>query len=168
MSLEPLASASLVIQLHVACAIAASGLGALILFRKKGGLVHRTLGRVWVTLMLGVALSSFFINENQVIGPFGPIHALSLFTLFGLAQGLYFAIRRNIPAHRAAMRGLYGGSLIIAGAFTFLPGRRMHAALFGPEAGLTPSLVALALAAVALVLIYRPLRLKRSRAHRAA
>jgi uncharacterized membrane protein len=29
------------------------------------------------------------------------------------------------------MRGLCGGGLIIAGAFTFLPGRLMHTVVFG-------------------------------------
>ena len=159
MSLSPLVSAGFPIQFHVACAISAFVLGALVLFRKKGGPVHRAMGRIWVGLMLGVALSSFFINENPMIGPFGPIHALSVYTLFALGQGVYYARKRNIPAHRATMQTLYGGSLILAGAFTFLPGRRMHDVLFGADAGMGPSLVAIALgvlAAGALMLRLRP------------
>lgn len=39
------------------------------------------------------------------------------------------------------MQGLYLGALILAGAFTFLPGRRMHEVLFGPEAGMAQSLM---------------------------
>ena len=44
-------------------------------------------------------------------------------------------------------------SLGLAGAFTLLPGRRMHAVLFGAEAGWPPSIAAIAavLATVALL-----------------
>lgn len=41
------------------------------------------------------------------------------------------------------MQGLYVGALLLAGAFTLLPGRRMNAVLFGPDAGWTPSLLAI-------------------------
>jgi len=34
--------------------------------------------------------------------------------------------------HRNSMVGLFVGALVIAGAFTFLPGRIMHAVVFGP------------------------------------
>jgi uncharacterized membrane protein len=33
--------------------------------------------------------------------------------------------------HRSTMIGLYVGALVIAGLFTFVPGRIMHKVLFG-------------------------------------
>lgn len=145
MSLEPLLASSAVIQLHVATAVLALVLGGLVLFRRKGTALHRLLGRAWVGLMVVVTGSSFLISEGSLPIPFGPIHALSVLTLFSLWHGVGHARRGRIMAHRATMQLTYVGSLVIAGAFTLLPGRRMHAVLFGPGAGWTPSLIALAL-----------------------
>jgi uncharacterized membrane protein len=41
------------------------------------------------------------------------------------------AHRHNVAQHRRAMIGIFVGALVIAGAFTFLPGRIMHAVAFG-------------------------------------
>jgi uncharacterized membrane protein len=146
MSLQPLMDASIAIQFHVACALSAFLLGSVVVLKKKGGPTHRLLGRLWAVLMLSVALSSFFITGMKVIGPFGPIHLLSVYTIFGLAKGVLAARRRDIVAHRGFMISTYVGALLIAGAFTLMPGRRMHEVVFGPNAGLTPSLVVVAFA----------------------
>lgn len=147
MSLTPLLNAGLVIQIHVIAAIAAFLLGALVLWRRKGTRLHKALGKVWVVLMLVVATSSLFIHEGRLFGPFSPIHILTLVTYIGIGQGLWaIKVQRDVVAHRAGMQGTYIGALLLAGAFTFLPGRRMHAVLFGAEAGWTPSLVIIALA----------------------
>ena len=37
----------------------------------------------------------------------------------------------NIGLHRRAMLGVYIGGLLIAGTLAFLPGRIMHAVIFG-------------------------------------
>jgi len=42
-----------------------------------------------------------------------------------------YARRGNIRGHKRSMIGLFAGALIIAGIFTFVPGRIMHAVLFG-------------------------------------
>lgn len=162
MSLAPLLTADPAIQLHATTAIAALVLGALILFRRKGTALHRLLGRVWVVLMLVVATSALFINEIRLIGPFSPIHIFSVLTYVGIGQGLWaIRVQRNIAVHRAQMQSVYLGALILAGAFTFLPGRRMHEVLFGPDAGWTTSLIviggALAVTAVIWVRLRRPL-----------
>jgi uncharacterized membrane protein len=44
---------------------------------------------------------------------------------------IYGAKTRNIRLHKRAMLGVYIGGILIAGAFTFVPGRIMHAVLFG-------------------------------------
>ncbi|MBK1795248.1 DUF2306 domain-containing protein [Devosia sp. WQ 349] len=147
MSLTPLLNAGLVIQIHVIAAIAAFLLGALVLWRRKGTRLHKALGKVWVVLMLVVATSSLFIHEGRLFGPFSPIHILTLVTYIGIGQALWaIKVQRDVVAHRAGMQGTYIGALLLAGAFTFLPGRRMHAVLFGAEAGWTPSLVIIGLA----------------------
>lgn len=159
MSLEPLLAASPAIQIHAFAAIAAFALGAIVLWRRKGTALHRTLGRVWVVLMLLVATSSLFINEIRLIGPFSPIHIFAVMTYVGIAQALWaIRVKRDIAAHRAGMQGTYIGALLLAGAFTFLPGRRMHAVLFGPEAGWTPSLLVIGAALLATSLLWWRLR----------
>ena len=146
MTLTPLFDAPFAIQIHALSALAAVIIGAFILWRKKGTRLHKALGRVWVVLMFSAATSALFINEIRLIGPFSPIHLFSLFTYLSLFNGLRaIIIKRDVKRHRAEMQGLYIGALLLAGAFTFLPGRRMHMMLFGPQAGWTESLVAMGL-----------------------
>lgn len=104
--------------------------GAFVLFRRKGTPAHKLLGRVFVILMLIVATSSIFINEIRLIGPFSPIHIFTVITYAAVAQGVYQIRRGNVAAHRATMQSLYFLALMITGAFTLLPGRRMHDVLF--------------------------------------
>lgn len=135
MTLEPLLEASPAIQIHTAAAIAAFGLGAVILFRRKGGRVHMMAGRIWVATMLLVTLSSFFIHTIRMWGLWSPIHLLSIGTTGSLILGVYMIRKRNIASHRRIMQSTYLGALIIAGFFTFMPGRIMHEVLFtGPLA----------------------------------
>jgi uncharacterized membrane protein len=144
MTLIPLLEAPFATQLHASSAILAIVVGAFVLWRRKGTILHKALGRIWVALMLVTATSALFINDIRMIGPFSPIHLFSLFTYFGLFQGLKaIIVHRDIVHHRVEMQGLYLGALMLAGAFTFLPGRRMHQVLFGPDAGWTQSLMAI-------------------------
>lgn len=159
MSLDPLLHAETAIQIHAFAAIAAFVLGGVVLWRRKGTALHKALGRVWVALMLVVATSSLFINEIRLIGPFSPIHIFAVMTYVGIGQALWaIRVQRDVRAHRAAMQGTYIGALLLAGAFTFLPGRRMHEVLFGPDAGWTPSLIVIGLALAATALLWRRLR----------
>ncbi len=159
MSLEPLLQAPLAIQIHAFSAVAAFPLGAFVLWRKKGTRLHKLLGRIWVVLMLAVATSALFIHEMRMIGPFSPIHIFSIVTYVTLYRALRaIIVDRNVAAHRAGMRGAYLWTLMLAGAFTFLPGRRMHMVLFGPEAGWTPSLIVIGAAMLCAWLLSRRLR----------
>ncbi len=155
MTLEPLATASPAIQIHVAAAIAAFGLGALVLFRRKGDRLHRAGGRIWVALMLVVCLSSFFIHTIRLLGPWSPIHILSVATLISLGSSVWLARSGRIEAHRRTMQSTFGGALIIAGLFSFLPGRIMHDVLFGGRSDLSGLLLAAGLAAAALAMLWR-------------
>ncbi len=137
MSLDPLLQASPVIQIHAIAAIAAFAIGGVVLFRKKGTRTHKTLGRVWALLMVVTALSSFFVWELRMVGLFSPIHLLSIVVLVTLWQAIRHARARNIMAHKKLMQQLYIGALVIAGFFTFMPGRIMNRVLFG-EGGADP------------------------------
>src|ERR1700752_4500794 len=108
------------------------GLGVVQMAAPKGTLPHRTLGWIWVALMAVVAGSSFWIHQLRVIGPWSPIHLLSIFSAGMLVLGVLDGRRHNVRGHRIAMISIFGGALIIAGLFTFMPGRIMHAVVFGP------------------------------------
>ena len=131
MSLAPLLNAEPAIQLHAFTALAAFALGAIQLGAPKGTLPHRTVGWIWVALMVIVAGSSFFIHELRVWGAWSPIHLLSVFTLVALPLAVLHARRHRVGRHRNAMIAIFVGALVIAGLFTFMPGRIMHAVLFG-------------------------------------
>jgi uncharacterized membrane protein len=132
MSLAPLLDAAPAIPLHAFAAMAAFVLGIVQLVAPKGTLPHRALGWVWVALMLVVALSSFWIHRIRLVGPWSPIHLLSIFALVMLALGVTAARTRNVRRHKITMVSIFFGALVIAGLFTFMPGRIMHAVVFGP------------------------------------
>lgn len=116
---------------HALAAFAALLIGGAQLVMRKGGHLHRVMGYIWVSLMAGVALSSFFIHEIRLFGAFSPIHLLSIFTLWSLYMAIRAVKNRRIDAHRRWMQNLYVFALLLTGAFTFLPGRTMHAVVFG-------------------------------------
>jgi len=131
MNWQPLWNDGLVISGHALAAMFAMGLGGLQLAAPKGTLLHRVLGYLWVGAMAAVAVSSFWIHEFRMIGPFSPIHALSALVLVTLIYSVSAARRGNVAAHRASMIQLFVLALVLTGAFTLLPGRTMHAVLFG-------------------------------------
>lgn len=131
MSLAPLLTAPLAIQIHAFAAMAAFLLGLVQLAGPKGTLPHRALGWTWVALMVVVSASSFFIQEIRLWGPWSPIHLLAILTLALLPRSVLAARRHHVGHHRWAMLALFVGALVIAGAFTFLPGRVMHAVAVG-------------------------------------
>ncbi|WGR92059.1 DUF2306 domain-containing protein [Bradyrhizobium sp. ISRA443] len=132
MSLAPLLDAAPAIPLHAFAALAAFVLGSIQFAAQKGTLPHRTLGWIWVILMLVVALSSFWIHQIRLMGPWSPIHLLSIFTLMMLALGVAAARTHDVRRHKFTMIGIFFGALVIAGLFTLMPGRIMHAVVLGP------------------------------------
>ena len=81
--------------------------------------------------MAVVGLSSFWIHQLRLWGPWSPIHLLSIFTLAMLPLAVWAAHRHAVDRHRRAMTGLFFGALVIAGLFTLMPGRIMHKVVFG-------------------------------------
>jgi uncharacterized membrane protein len=131
MSLAPLLNAAPEIQLHAFAAIAAFVLGAVQLIAPKGTLPHRTLGWVWVLLLLVISFTSFWIHGIRMWGPWSPIHLLSVFAPIMLVVGVLAARGHNIRRHRITMTSIYAGALLLAALFTLVPGRLMHGVLFG-------------------------------------
>ena len=131
MSLAPLFDAAPAIPVHAFAAMTAFVLGVVQLAAPKGTLPHRTLGWIWVCLMLAVAISSFWVHEIRLVGPWSPIHLLSIFVLITVPLAVWKAHRHQVVDHRRIMISIFTGALVIAGLFTLLPGRIMHAVVFG-------------------------------------
>lgn len=150
MTLTPILTAPIVIQLHVLAALCAMVLGPLAMLRQSRDIWHKRLGRAWVAAMLVTALSSFLIHEGRLLGPFSPIHLLSGLTLWGLWQIVADARAGRIAAHRTGAISLYVWALGVAGLFTLLPGRRMNEALFSaaPWTGFATTAAGLILVAI--------------------
>ena len=138
MDLEPLLRASPAIQVHVATVLPAFAIGTWSLFLSpKGSASHRWGGRAFVALMATTAITTAFIRA--VVGPalaigslrFGLIHLFIPLTAHGLWQGLGAIRRGDVPGHARAMRRLYLGALVIAGVFTFAPGRILYRVVMG-------------------------------------
>ena len=133
MNLAPLANAPWAVQLHVATVVPAFFIGTwLLAFSRKGAPHHRALGYVYLALMAITSFTALFVHRTNPEGVFGfsPIHIFVPLTLAGIAEALYAARTHQIRRHRYAMIGTYVSALLIAGAFTFLPGRIMHAVVF--------------------------------------
>ncbi|MER3355728.1 MAG: DUF2306 domain-containing protein [Hoeflea sp. D1-CHI-28] len=131
MTWQPLWNEGPIISVHALAALAAMGAGALQFAMPKGTKVHLMLGYSCVGVMALVAGSSFWIHEFRLIGPYSPIHVLSAITLIALWYAIRAARAGRIAAHRTAMVYLYITALLLTGAFTLIPGRTMHAVLFG-------------------------------------
>ncbi len=131
MTLAPLLDADPAIKLHAFAAMTAFALGVVQLSAPKGTIPHRTIGWIWVALMLAVSISAFWIHQLRLWGPWSPIHLLAIFTLVMLPLGVWYAHRHAVERHRWTMIGIFVGALVIAGVFTFAPGRIMYQVTFG-------------------------------------
>jgi len=122
---------------HSLFALLAVPLGAYLLLTQKGTVKHKRLGRIYLGFLLVVALTAIFIQELRP-GNFSWIHLLIPLTLLsaiaavGCAQQYQKTAQlRYLHWHRNLMISLYFGALILAGAFTLMPGRIFHQLLFG-------------------------------------
>ena len=77
----------------------AFALGIVQLAGRKAPLPHRTLGWIWVTLMLIVSVTAFFIRQIRLWGQWSPIHLLAIFTLIMLPIGVLAAHRHDVGRH---------------------------------------------------------------------
>lgn len=135
MSLEPLLHAPLAVRIHVVTVVPAAIIGTwLIFFSRKGAPWHRALGYTYLTLMMFTAITTLWVHQLMPNGPFfglSPIHVLIPLVFFGAYNAIQGARSGNIARHRYAMLSVYIGGILIAGGFTFVRGRIMHAVVFG-------------------------------------
>ena len=131
MDLNILNAAENPIPTHAYAAFLAVILGGIQLSRPKGTSSHKYLGYTWVLLMLWVSISSFWIQTIKIIGPFSPIHFLSIFTIWSVLEAIRSARNGNIIRHKRMMKLLYILALVVTGLFTLLPGRTMNAVFLG-------------------------------------
>lgn len=124
------ADASWIIQVHVISAVSALAIGGLQLFGPKGTLPHRTLGYLFVALMISTASTAIFIRQIND-GQFSLIHLFVPMTFLGLWGLVRGAMQRDRHRHAHAVRGLFFGALLIPGLFAFVPGRLMYAVFLG-------------------------------------
>ena len=124
MDLSPLIEISPVLQAHITGAVLSFAIGTALLLGVKGRTFHRVLGYTWVATMSVTAISSFFLTGLNG-DSYSFIHLLSGWTVIILAMALAAARRREISKHRKEMTGLFFGGMLIAGLFSFLPGRLM-------------------------------------------
>lgn len=124
-----LVESGVVVQVHLVGAVTAFLIGAILLRGVKGTGLHRTLGYTWVVAMAVTAISTFFmtgLNGNS----YSFIHGLSAWTVIALPMAVAAARRRDFKSHRKNMTGMFVGGLVIAGLFSFLPGRTMWSIFF--------------------------------------
>lgn len=132
MDFSPLLNAAHPIPLHGFAALFCFALGAVQFALKKGTRLHVWLGRIWVIAMIIVAGSSLFLRTTiWDFFYFGPIHLLSLLTLYSAVEGVVAIRKGNIAKHKSSMKQLYFFALLLAGAFAFMPGRIMYHVVFG-------------------------------------
>lgn len=127
--LSPLLEVSPILQAHIAGALLSFAIGTALLLGVKGRTYHRVLGYTWVVTMSVTAISSFFLtglNGDR----YSLIHLLSGWTVIVLPMALAAARRRDIAKHRKEMTSMFFGGMLIAGLFSFLPGRLMWHLLF--------------------------------------
>ncbi|MCY4326037.1 MAG: DUF2306 domain-containing protein, partial [Rhodobacteraceae bacterium] len=130
MSLQPFLDAGPVIQLHIVAATCAITLGPVALARRSRDRWHKRAGYAWILAMVVLSSTGLFIHTLRLIGPFSPIHLLSLYTLCQLGLAVRDARTGRIAAHRYRMQSLYTLALMLTGAFTLYPGRLMSRILF--------------------------------------
>lgn len=103
---------------HLATIIVALTLTPVILLGQRGSTRHRVLGTIWVAAMMATAASSFAIRQIGH-GAFSFIHLLSVWTLVQVPLLWWTARTHQVARHRACVRGMVTGALVIAGVFTF-------------------------------------------------
>lgn len=124
----------LIVYVHLGTILPAFLIGTYLLIRTKGTSNHRALGKVYMCLMMFTGIITLFIPAavgGRFLNHFGFIHLLSLLTLYTVPSAYFAARNHNVARHKGNMIGLYIGGILIAGFFAFMPGRRLHAWIFG-------------------------------------
>lgn len=127
-------SYELLMYIHLATILPAFLIGTVLLIIKKGTSLHKQLGRIYMVLMLFTGVLTLFMPAKvgaQFLGHFGWIHLLCVLTIYTVPGAYYAAKRGDIASHKRKMILLYAGAMLIAGGFTFMPGRYLYELFFG-------------------------------------
>ncbi|TDB68098.1 DUF2306 domain-containing protein [Arundinibacter roseus] len=119
---------------HLLTVVPCFFLGTALIFMRKGTNLHKFLGRIYMILMVITALSTLFMPAKVgplFFGHFGYLHLFSFLTLYSVPTAYWALKKGNVKLHKRKMILLYVGALLIAGGFTFFPGRFMHTVFFG-------------------------------------
>jgi uncharacterized membrane protein len=125
-----------VIAIHLSAALAATAVGPLALWARRGRTqhprLHRAFGYAWVTLMVVTAVSAIFIRSNTLpnIHGYTLIHLLIPALFAPLFGAFWYLARKDIAGHRRVMRITYVAACIVAGSFTLLPSRYLGTLLW--------------------------------------
>ena len=123
-------SRDLALIVHLATVIPAVPLGLYVLLARKGGARHKLLGKIWLSLMGATAIATFFLR-NLESGRLSWIHICSALTLVEIPKAILTARQGRIAQHKSHLLGTYIAALLVAGALSFFPGRRMWVWAFG-------------------------------------
>ena len=125
---------SVLMYVHLVTVVPCIFLGAYGLLAKKGTPIHRTLGKVYMILMLFTALITLWMPADvggRFLNHFGWIHLFSFLTIWTVPTA-YLAVKKGkIKSHQRKMVLLHIGAIGIAGGFTLAPGRFLHEFFFG-------------------------------------
>lgn len=126
-----------VIAIHLSAALAATVIGPLALWARRGRTqhprLHRAFGYAWVTLIVLTAVSALFIRSHTLpnIQGYTPIHLLIPTVFVALIAAFWRLARRDIAGHRRVMQITYVAACLVAGGFTLLPSRYLGQLLRG-------------------------------------
>ena len=124
------AAQSPAIKIHLATALTALALGAVLMWRRKGRTFHRVAGWVWVTLVSVTAGSTLFITSLNH-GKWSLLHLFTGWVLLVLPLAVIWAKRHNVARHRRTMMGLFYGGFAVNLLIAFIPGRLLWTMLLG-------------------------------------
>lgn len=158
MTFEPILTAPPHIQIHAISAFLAIIVGPIAILRKRRDRLHKTMGYVWVVSMIVAAASSFLIHSFPLIGPFSPIHLLSILVFWTLWSAISHVRAGRVTEHALAMRSLYWRGLLIAGFLNFLPGRTTNRIFFDDNQKAGYIVIVLGLAAIFAPVLWRMIR----------
>lgn len=119
-----------IIWAHLLTVLISLALTPWMLLRPRGTPTHRLLGKIWVLAMVATAALSLFVKTINP-GHFSVIHLLSIFVLVMAPRVWLTARAHQVARHRATVRGLVTGALLIAGFFTLPPFRLLGGWLLG-------------------------------------
>ena len=118
---------------HLITVVPCIFIGGYLLAARKGGPIHRKLGAAYMLLMTFTALIALFIPAGvgpQFLGHFGYLHLLSVIVLWTVPTAFMAVKKGKIKEHQRKMVILYVSGIIIAGGFTFFPGRFLNQLFF--------------------------------------